>query len=249
MNGHRNPLVSEYGQPHPRLKNVLKGIHRVQGSSTRPRLPITADILRRMCNILNEGVFGPYVDLLLQSAFLLAFFGFLRCSEFTSTTHKFDPQRNLCFGDVTTTASNGRVSCLSVRLKSSKTDQFRRGFNLRLFPTGTAICPVSTLLRFMSVRQAMCPSASEPFILLPERTPLDHNTFTTFLRTVLSRIGLRPDFFAGHSFRIGAATSAAASQIPDHLIQTLGRWSSNCYRLYIRTSETSLRHAFQRLAS
>ncbi|XP_070550739.1 uncharacterized protein [Ptychodera flava] len=91
MNGHRNPLVSEYGHPYPRLKNVLKGIHRVQGSSTRPRLPITADILRRMCNILNEGVFGPYIDLLLQSAFLLAFFGFLRCSEFTSTTHKFDP--------------------------------------------------------------------------------------------------------------------------------------------------------------
>ena len=32
-------------------------------------------------------------------------------------------------------------------------------------------------------------------------------------------------FFSSHSFRIGAATSAAAADLPVHLIQTFGRWS------------------------
>jgi len=35
--------------------------------------------------------------------------------------------------------------------------------------------------------------------------------------------------FSTHSFRIGAATVAARNEIPDHLIQALGRWSSNAY--------------------
>ena len=42
--------------------------------------------------------------------------------------------------------------------------------------------------------------------------------------------------FSSHSFRIGAATSAAAVGLPDHLIQTLGRWTGQAYRRYTRTA-------------
>ena len=46
--------------------------------------------------------------------------------------------------------------------------------------------------------------------------------------------------FSSHSFRIGAATIAACNGIPDHLIQALGRWTSNAYQLYIRTPSEAL---------
>ena len=40
--------------------------------------------------------------------------------------------------------------------------------------------------------------------------------------------------YAGHSFRIGAATTAAAAGVEDSIIKTLGRWESAAYLLYLR---------------
>ena len=43
-----------------------------------------------------------------------------------------------------------------------------------------------------------------------------------------------PDRYKGHSFRIGGATSLAKRGVPSHIIQIMGRWRSECYKLYIR---------------
>ena len=45
--------------------------------------------------------------------------------------------------------------------------------------------------------------------------------------------------YSSHSFRIGAASAAAAAGIPDWQIQALGRWSSDCYRGYIRLPDSN----------
>ena len=44
-----------------------------------------------------------------------------------------------------------------------------------------------------------------------------------------------PDDFSSHSFRNGAATSAARAGIPDHLIHVFGHWKSNAYKQHIQT--------------
>ena len=49
-----------------------------------------------------------------------------------------------------------------------------------------------------------------------------------------------PGNFSRHSFRIRATTVAARNEVPDHLIQSMGRWSSNAYQLYIRTPAEAL---------
>ena len=57
------------------------------------------------------------------------------------------------------------------------------------------------------------------------------------LRQLLIRLGYNENKFCGHSFRIGASTSADAAGVEDHVIQTLGRWFSDCYLRYIRTDK------------
>ena len=60
------------------------------------------------------------------------------------------------------------------------------------------------------------------------------------VRQALQQARLQACEFTGHSFHIGAATSAAEQGLPDWLIQTLGRWQSSAYTTYIRTPKETL---------
>ena len=55
-----------------------------------------------------------------------------------------------------------------------------------------------------------------------------------WLRSILKGAGV-PGNYSSHSYRIGAATSAALAGVPDRVIKVLGRWFSDCYVRYIRT--------------
>ena len=55
---------------------------------------------------------------------------------------------------------------------------------------------------------------------------LIRQTFVTSVCRALSAIGLEISLYSGHSFRIGAATTASAQGIGDALIKTMGRWES-----------------------
>ena len=55
------------------------------------------------------------------------------------------------------------------------------------------------------------------------------------------KVNLPADIFAGHSFHIKTATTAAASDgICDSSIQSLDCWKSNAYLLYIRAEPQKL---------
>ena len=48
--------------------------------------------------------------------------------------------------------------------------------------------------------------------------------------------GYEVNMYAGHSFHISTATTAAAVGMEDSVIKTLGRWESTAYLAYVRRS-------------
>ena len=53
-------------------------------------------------------------------------------------------------------------------------------------------------------------------------------------RLLMARIGEDPDLFGAQSYRIGGASALFAAGANETVIRTMGRWSSDLYRLYVR---------------
>ena len=220
-NGFANPLSYCL-----RLERVLRGVKRSQGISTRQRLPVTLAVLSSIRAGLN---FDCYDDILFWAACCTGFFGFLRSGEFTTPSSKFDSRIHLALSDVKIDKHiNPKV--IFLHIKCSKTDPFRQGSTICLGITGKDICAVRALLHYLHLRGG----DAGPLLRHSTGSPLTRATLTTWLTNAVARAGLSGNF-SGHSFRIGAATSAAAAGIPGHLIKTLARWFSNAYQLYIQT--------------
>lgn len=224
--GFGNPLAVA-----DRLQYILKGIRKLQGENNNKRLPITFNILCNMCRRLQRGLYSPFEDTMLICMCQTAFFGFLRCGEFTVKHNNVHGTDYIRIQDIKFEQEDKYFTLL---LRASKTDPFRKGVLVHIY-TNDVLCPVKAMRRYMQLRLQQGVN-SESALFYYNQSSITRVKFIEYMRQVLEVVGLDTKNYNGHSFRIGAATSAAAAGVEDHLIQTLGRWSSNCYTRYIRTS-------------
>ena len=79
-----------------------------------------------------------------------------------------------------------------------------------------------------------------PCSMFQDGTPLSRRTLASNLHILLELCGLQPNNYNTHSFRIGAATTAAAAGLPAWLIKILGRWRSDSYERYIHLPQATI---------
>lgn len=217
----------------PSIKLLLKGIAKASPLSPDARSPITLLILHNLLAALRAGLFSPYSDALLDSVFLLAFYGFLRCGEFTTPSLKFVPGLH-----ITSTDLLFHPDFYSLSLKQSKS---KGPCTIVIARIGSPFCPFRSMLNYLNLRGKQLPSA--PLFITPEGHPMSRRWFIRNLNVAIQHIGLNPKQFSGHSFRIGAATVAAAQGVPPSSLQQLGRWSSSAFTAYIRPDADAVLNA------
>lgn len=206
--GFSDPLVDTL-----QLRRLLRGIKRLKGSRTDTRLPITPSLLRTFHSFLLP---SSYDHTIFWAAMLVAFFAFLRSSELLA----------LRYCDIHRTQEGYQLT-----IPVSKTDPFRRGATVTLTRSADhVLCAVTALDRLL----ATSTTRQGPVFQFWGGVPLTRPRLNALIRELASRSGLPPGRYSSHSFRIGAASAAAAAGVPDWKIQALGRWSSDCYKRYIR---------------
>ena len=119
---------------------------------------------------------------------------------------------------------------IRLRLQQSKTDPFHRGADVFLGRTYHDICPVSALLDYLVQRG----QDRGPLFTYSDGSSLSRQKLVSKVHSTLAMKGLDGKGFTGHSFRIGAGTTAKAKGVSDSTVKTLGRWRSDAFQLYIR---------------
>jgi len=153
-------------------------------------------------------------------------FSFCRSGKITvPSENSYNADSHLSFEDLQADHPSD-PSSISLRIKHSTVIPGRKDDDL---------CPVAVLLNYLTLRG----NSPGPLFRWEHGAPLAKSNFVVEVRSALTAANLPGHQFAGHSFRRGAATTAAMAGIQDSTIQTLRRWKSTTYLLYIKLQVSS----------
>ena len=220
------------------LQRLLTGIKRFQGIQADSRLPITYDILCKMFQHLTPKTSLTFA--IFRAAFSLAYFGILRVSEFAASI-PVDETKLLRYSNITFSPNQTNPDLMQLHLLASKTDIFRKGITLPIpcVCKESQVCAVHEMINLFSIKP-ISQSSQEPLFIFPNGTLLNRKTVSNMLSALTEKCGLPANRYKAHSFRKGAASTLAAAGIPDSTIQTMGRWSTDCYKTYINLSQSQI---------
>ena len=213
------------------IMEMLKGYGKVR-ARLDTRLSITVSILERMCTNCALVLNCEYIACRFKAMCTTDFYAFMRIGEITSSKQAADV---IQLSQVTK-LSNASGFIASFKLTFH---QFKHHYNQPpvsiIIPRQPGVWPVENLLRYFSLRGSL------PGPLFQQLTgaPVTRSEFDEWLARVITHCGLDSTKYKGHSFRIGAASHAAACGYSDSQIRLLGRWKSDAFKRYIRLASFS----------
>lgn len=217
----------------PRMALTIQVGRRLFPSKKRNRLPITKDILEKITGDEPHTV----TDVNIDTAFKVAWAGFMRLGELIYTAAD---AKKATFAETGLTRSDISFAegdqYAILRLKRSKADTEYTGVQIILAATEERTCPVAALNRLFT--QDPQPANAPVFRL--QSAAFSRQGVVNIFNQRIAAASLPESKFSGHSFRKGAAQHAADYGMFDKIIQRLGRWTSNAFKLYFTTSPEAL---------
>ena len=156
-------------------------------------------------------------------ACLIAYAGFLRSTELL----------NIRRGDIVINLSH-----MSIFIESSKIDQYRDGAWILIAMTGTKLCPVVNLERYLEcasieedsnvfIFSRLVAKKNGQYQLRNTDKPVSYTTLRELFIDAFKAHVTDISKYGFHSLRSGGATSAANNGVKDRLFKRHGRWSSD----------------------
>ena len=152
---------------------------------------ITIPVLQTLKSQLHlDSAFSPLEKRLLWAAFTMAFYGFLRASEFATPSLKWQHVQRT-------------GNAYTIFIEQFKTDPFRCGHSITIYASGTSICPVRALQLYAeAVPQHQ---GNVPIFKGGRFSPFNHQQLTHTIRYVQQSTSYNKQYYSSHSLRSGAA--------------------------------------------
>jgi len=112
-------------------------------------------------------------------------------------------------------------------LPGHKADRFFKGSLVLIQSTDLADDPFVPFVKYLSLRDCRFPFHVELWLKGDGTIPTRAWFFRLLQKHFQGNVGR-------HSLCVGGATTLAEAGIPVHMIQAIGRWSSDAFQLYIR---------------
>ena len=218
-----------------RLPAMLKGLRRVLGANSRAvRRGVAPAALKRGMDAILDRSIPAHANI--RAALALALQGLLRSAEYACDAGvKFNPAKHLTRADIVECSAERLVvmmlPCKNMRHLTGKTCPLVIGSG------GEMVDAVAEVRNMMAVDPVgPLAAGSTPLFRDPATNePLRTAHMRQCVRDVMRAAGVSdPSHFGTHSLRIGGATALFAAGADPTVIRTMGRWSSDCYRLYVR---------------
>jgi hypothetical protein len=217
-----------------RMPAMLKGLRRTHGDPARKvRRGFSPQALRTAMDLLLDPRDPAHANV--RAALATALQGLLRNSEFAVDEGVlWKATKHINRADLVELTAERMVimisPCKNSRQLSGKTSPLVIGAG------GTFIDAVAEVRNLLSVDPVPDHlKHSTPMFRTPvDNQPLRSNNVMNWTRDLLRSIGENPLQFGTHSFRIGGATALFAAGADETVIRTMGRWSSDIHRLYVR---------------
>lgn len=207
---------------HKLVSKTLVGCTKLHAVATIRKRPLLCDELVATTSSLASST--AHDDKLFVSIMLTSFHGLMRLGEnvWPDKASLQDYRKVIMRSTVSTTKDS-----FSFLLPSHKADRLYEGNRILIHRTNSGDDPVLAFQQYLSSRNHLFPMKPELWLSQNGSIP----TRRWFMKRLLK---IFPKDVGGHSLRAGGATALALAGIPPHIIQAMGRWSSEAFHIYIR---------------
>lgn len=230
------------GMDMKRIKQLIKGLARSEVAKEKPkRIGVRPQLLAEALDIClgKRGEAGPEAQNY-RAAAVVAFAALLRgCEACLQDGKTWSPLTNVTRADVRNRVSGAKT--VGIRpAKKCDAASLKLGVKHHVpLAAGVLLDPCAELDALAKVDPV--PSIEKentPLFRIPSSgAAIRVSQLRKLVKMLMKTMGRDPAQFGAHSLRIGGATALFAQGASDLDIKSLGRWSSDCFEIYVRTCE------------
>ena len=197
------------------------------------RLPVTVEVLKTLRLQIRRSGWLIAKKRLVWAVCVFGFSGSFRVHEMLAKKQsEFDPTVTLLGADVGLETLEDKTQVLKVKLKAPKEARLRHGVVVDLFSTGSYLCPVLAMRKYI---QALPVSLADDKPIFRRLDGLSYTgaAFNSDLKLLLRGTG-QEGIITSHSLRAGLASEMGALGYSDSDIMQIGRWHSSAYLNYVK---------------